>query len=106
MSENNNNNDFSKQVNEFFNKAVKTAQDCGKMAADKLDLEKQKAGIRSEIGHTKKLLSDAYNDLGKTYYAYKVNNTEIIGEQTLLDQITEKENQIKALNEKLDALGK
>ena len=55
MSENNND-DFSKQMNEFLDKAVKTVQDCGKKAADRLDLEKQKAGIRSEIGHTKKVL--------------------------------------------------
>jgi|LAHS01.1.fsa_nt_gb hypothetical protein len=106
MSENNNNNDFSKQFNDFVNKAVKTAQDYGKKAADRVDLEKQKAGIRSEIGHTKKELADAYNSLGRMYYDAKVNNTEMPTEQLTLDQITEKENTIKELNDKLDALGK
>jgi hypothetical protein len=104
MSENNNN-DFSKQMNEFLDKAVKTVQDCGKKAADRLDLEKQKAGIRSEIGHTKKVLSDAYDQLGRGYYAYKMSSTEMVDEQVLLDRITEKENQIKELNEKLNQLG-
>lgn len=107
MSENNNgNNDFSKQFNEFVNKAVKTAQDYGKAASDRINLEKQKAGIRSEIGHNKKILSDAYEKLGRTYYAYKTAGTEMAEEQLTLDTIGEKENAIKELNEKLDALGK
>lgn len=107
MSENNNNNnnnDFSQQMNDLLNKAVKTVQDCGKKAADRIDLEKQKAGIRSEIGHAKKLLTDSYNQLGKAYYEMKMGTAEMGDEQVLLDQITAKENQIKELNEKLEAL--
>ena len=40
------------------------------------------------------------------YYDAKVNNTEMPTEQLTLDQITEKENTIKELNDKSDELGK
>jgi hypothetical protein len=124
MSENNNNNehqetnenqdtkenqdangeDFTKQVNDFFNKAVKTAQTYGKKAADKIDLEKQKAGIRSEIGHNIKEISAAYEKLGRGYYDAKVNQKEFPDENETIELITKKEAENQSLNEKLSAL--
>lgn len=119
MSENNNNNnehqetnenqesngeDFTKQVNDFFNKAVKTAQTYGKKAADKIDLEKQKAGIRSEIGHNIKEISAAYEKLGRGYYDAKVSQKEFPDENETIELITKKEAENQSLNEKLSAL--
>lgn len=122
MSENNNNNEnnsseeekketgsgdeFSKQFSSFIDSAVKSAQDLGKKAADRLDKEKQKAEVRSEIGHNSRELSKAYEKLGRAYYEFKENNTVISEEKDTFDLIRSKEKLIELLNEKLDSLEK
>jgi hypothetical protein len=114
MSENNENNnnqenketqeDFTKQVNDFFNKAVKTAQEYGKKASDKIDLERQKAAIRSEIGHNMKDIANAYEKLGRGYYDVKVNAKDFPDEAETIELITKKEAENAGLNEKLKGL--
>lgn len=110
MSENNNNNqepkqdDFTKQLNDLVSKTVKTVQDYSKKAADKFDLEKQKAQIRSEIGHNIKDISSAYEKLGRGYYDAKVNGKEFPDEAETIDLIKTKEAANTELNQKLEAL--
>lgn len=126
MSENNNNNEnnntennntenntnkdsgtdeFTKGLNDFFNKAFKTAQDYGKKTADKIDLEKKKAEIKSKIGHNLKDISASCEQLGRGYYDFKVNQKEFADEQNLVDAIRTKEEENAQLNEQLKALG-
>lgn len=115
MSENNNDNnekkgingdDISKQFNDFINSAVKVTQDFGKKAATRLDQEKQKAEVRSEIGHNSREVSRAYEKLGREYYEFKENNTEMKDETDTFDLIRSKEKLIELLNEKLDSFEK
>ncbi len=115
MSENNNTNntekknsadDLFKQVSGYFNQAV----DIGKKAAgtivEKLDIEKQKAEIRSEIGHNSREVSRLYEQLGRDYFTAKEKGTEIEKEAETFDHIRSKEKLIELLNEKLDGFDK
>lgn len=109
MSENNNKNDFNKddlteQFNTFVNKAVKTVQTVSKKTAEKISIEKQKAEVRSEIGHTSRELSKAYEKLGRAYFDAKESNTAIELEKETFDIIRAKEKLVELLNDKLDHL--
>ena len=56
MSENRNN-DFEKKVNDMVDDLMKKVNDVAKEVVEKIDSEKEKAQIRSEIGHNSRDLT-------------------------------------------------
>ncbi len=105
MSENNNNNkDFSERMNAFKEEAKKAMKETTESILKKIELEKRKAEIKSEIGHNSRELSKSYEKLGRQYFSYKEEHTEIGGEKETFELIRSKEKLIELLNEKLDQL--
>jgi len=98
--------EFNNKLNDLADKAVRKLQDSSKAVMGMLDTEKQKAEIRSEIGHASRDLSKAYEKLGRDYYTYKVTGRIIETEKDMMDLIRTKEKIIELLNEKLDNLEK
>lgn len=98
--------DFNNKINDMAEKAVRKLQDGSKAVIGMLDNEKQKAEIRSEIGHSARDLSKAYEKLGREYYTYKVTGKIMETEKDIMDLIRTKEKIIELLNEKLDGLEK
>ncbi len=96
--------DITTVIAETADKAVKMLQDSGSKVINILDTEKQKAEIRSEIGHNARDLSKAYEKLGRDYYNMKKTGEAIEGEKDAFDLISSKEKIIELLNEKLDNL--
>lgn len=99
MSENND--DFSEKFSIFADKAMKSMKSAGKSAWNRLDTEKQKAELKSQISSSQKELACAYEKLGREYYEMKTNGTAIEDEQDLFHLIQEKTKSIELLNEKL-----
>ncbi|MDY6034227.1 MAG: hypothetical protein SPI63_01355 [Bulleidia sp.] len=108
MSENNKNgfDDLNKTVTDFVNKATKAASEATQGILSKIDLEKQKAEIRSEIGHHSRELSKYYETLGRNYYNDIVTKKASGNYTDVMDNIRTKEKLIELLNEKLDTLEK
>ena len=105
MSENKNNEqDLNGKINFFKEEAMKAMKETTETVWKKIQLEKRKAEIRSEIGHLSRELSKSYEKLGRQYYLFKENYTEIGGEKETFDLIRSKEKLIELLNEKLDQL--
>lgn len=105
MSENNNNEkDFTEKLNAFKEEAIKAMKETTDTVLKKLDTEKRKAEIRSEIGHNARELSKAYEKLGRQDFTYKENNVEIGNEKETFELIRSKEKLIELLNEKLDGI--
>lgn len=102
MSENNN--DFTEKFNAFKEEALKTMKETTEVVLKKFDLEKQKAEIRSEIGHHSRELSKSYEKLGRQYYLHVEQGKEIGGEKDIFELIRSKEKLIELLNEKLEKL--
>ncbi|MBR3356371.1 MAG: hypothetical protein IKG46_00775 [Solobacterium sp.] len=96
--------DLTKLFTDFVEQAERTVTEGSKKIADRIDTEKQKAEIRSEIGHLSRDLSKAYELLGREYYNKKVAGTPFTDEEGLLDRIRSKEKLIDLYNEKLDRL--
>ena len=67
MSENRNG-DFEKKVNDMVDDLMKKVNDVAKEVVTRFDSEKEKAQIRSEIGHNSRDLTKAYEKLGRAYY--------------------------------------
>ncbi len=95
---------ISTRMHAAADKAVKKLQDGSKQMINILDVEKQKAEVRSDIGHCSKDLSKAYEKLGRMYYAWKMESKEMEGEADMFDLIRSKEKIIELLNEKLERL--
>ena len=96
--------DITTKIQETADKYVKILQDSGKSVLSKLDIEKQKAEIRSDIGHIARDLSRIYEKFGRDYYNMKVTGVAIESENDTMDLIRSKEKLIELLNEKLDNL--
>lgn len=105
MSENNKNDEFEKKFNEVFNGFVKKMNDVTKDVVTVVSSEKEKAQIRSEIGHNTRDLSRAYEKLGREYYASVKEGTELNCKDTF-ELIRSKELLISLLNEKLEGMNK
>ncbi len=98
--------DFNSKVNEFVDKAAKSIEEGGKSLLSRLEIEKKKAEIRSEIGHNSRELSKAYERLGREFFMAKEAGRAYSDENDLFDRIRSKERTIELLNEKLDTLEK
>lgn len=96
-----NNDDFFSKFSRFADKTMKTLESTGKTAWDRLDVEKQKAEIRSEINANQRELSSAYEKLGKEYYEKEKNGSPIEDQQDLFDLIQNKTKSMDVLKEKL-----
>ena len=108
MSEMNNNgfnpDEMVKKINDYADKALKKTKEAGETVISRLDAEKKKAEIRSEVGHTSRDLSKLYEKLGRAYYNAKEMGTVIDNEKETFDLIRTKEKCIELLNEKLNTL--
>ncbi len=93
--------DFNAKVNEFVEKAGKTIEEGSKNLLSKLDYEKRKAEIRSEIGHASRDLTKAYERLGREFYEAKVNNREFTDSCNTFELIRTKEKVLELLHERL-----
>lgn len=98
--------DFNTKVNDFVDKAAKTLEEGGRSLLGRLEIEKQKAEIRAEIGHNSRDLTKAYEKLGRDYYAAKVTGRVMTDDANTFDLIRSKEKVIELLNEKLTQLDK
>ena len=103
MSENRNG-DFEKKVNDMVDDLMKKVNDVAKEVVTRFDSEKEKAQIRSEIGHNSRDLTKAYEKLGREYYE-SVSKVEPMEDmKDTMEMIRSKELLVKLLNEKLDNL--
>ena len=98
--------DFNTKVNDFVDKAAKTLEEGGRSLLGRLEIEKQKAEIRAEIGHNSRDLTKAYEKLGRAYFDAKEKGTAVEGEAGILDLIRSKEKVLQLLPEKLNVLEK
>lgn len=103
MSENRNN-EFEKKINDAVNDLVGKVNDLTKDVITRFDAEKEKARIRSEIGHNSRDLTKAYEKLGRAYYESISENKEMEDMKDTFELIRSKELLIRLLNEKLDGL--
>lgn len=103
MSENRNG-DFEKKVNDMVDDLMKKVNDVAKEVVTRFDSEKEKAQIRSEIGHNSRDLTKAYEKLGRAYYESVSKGEPMEDMKDTLEMIRSKELLVKLLNEKLDNL--
>lgn len=103
MSENRNG-DFEKKVNDMVDDLMKKVNDVAKEVVTKFDSEKEKAQIRSEIGHNSRDLTKAYEKLGRAYYESVSKGEPMEDMKDTMEMIRSKELLVKLLNEKLDNL--
>lgn len=96
--------EFAEKLNAFKDEALKAMKETVDTVVKKLDTEKRKAEIKSEIGHTSRDLSKSYEKLGRQYFLNKEQGLEIGGEEETFELIRSKEKLIELLNEKLDHL--
>ena len=103
MSENRNG-DFEKKVNDMVDDLMKKVNDVAKEVVTKFDSEKEKAQIRSEIGHNSRDLTKAYEKLGRAYYESVSKGEPMEDMKDTMEMVRSKELLVKLLNEKLDNL--
>lgn len=103
MSENRNG-DFEKKVNDMVDALMKKVNDVAKEVVTRFDSEKEKAQIRSEIGHNSRDLTKAYEKLGRAYYESVSKGEPMEDMKDTMEMIRSKELLVKLLNEKLDNL--
>ena len=103
MSENRNG-DFEKKVNDMVDDLMKKVNDVAKEVVTRFDSEKEKAQIRSEIGHNSRDLTKAYEKLGRAYYESVSKGEPMEDMKETMEMIRSKELLVKLLNEKLDNL--
>ena len=103
MSENRNG-DFEKKVNDMVDDLMKKVNDVAKEVVTRFDSEKEKAQIRSEIGHNSRDLTKAYEKLGRAYYESVSKGEPMEEMKDTMEMIRSKEMLVKLLNEKLDNL--
>ena len=103
MSENRNG-DFEKKVNDMVDDLMKKVNDVAKEVVTRFDSEKEKAQIRSEIGHNSRDLTKAYEKLGRAYYESVFKGEPMEDMKDTMEMIRSKELLVKLLNEKLDNL--
>ena len=103
MSENRNG-DFEKKVNDMVDDLMKKVNDVAKEVVTRFDSEKEKAQIRSEIGHNSRDLTKAYEKLGRAYYESVSKGEPMEDIKDTMEMIRSKELLVKLLNEKLDNL--
>lgn len=103
MSENRNG-DFEKKVNDMVDDLMKKVNDVAKEVGTRFDSEKEKAQIRSEIGHNSRDLTKAYEKLGRAYYESVSKGEPMEDMKDTMEMIRSKELLVKLLNEKLDNL--
>ena len=103
MSENRNG-DFEKKVNDMVDDLMKKVNDVAKEVVTRFDSEKEKAQIRSEIGHNSRDLTKAYEKLGRAYYESVSKGEPMEDMKDTMEMIRSKELLVKLLNEKLDKL--
>lgn len=103
MSENRNG-DFEKKVNDMVDDLMKKVNDVAKEVVTKFDSEKEKAQIRSEIGHNSRDLTKAYEKLGRAYYESVSKGEPMEDMKDTMEMVRSKEMLVKLLNEKLDGL--
>ena len=103
MSENRNG-DFEKKVNDMVDVLMKKVNDVAKEVVTRFDSEKEKAQIRSEIGHNSRDLTKAYEKLGRAYYESVSKGEPMEDMKDTMEMIRSKELLVKLLNEKLDNL--
>lgn len=103
MSENRNG-DFEKKVNDMVDDLMKKFNDVAKEVVTRFDSEKEKAQIRSEIGHNSRDLTKAYEKLGRAYYESVSKGEPMEDMKDTMEMIRSKELLVKLLNEKLDNL--
>ena len=105
MKQKNKNDEFEKKFNDVLNGFVKKVNDVTKDVVTVVAGEKEKAQIRSEIGHNTRDLSRAYEKLGREYYASVKEGKELNCKDTF-ELIRSKELLISLLNEKLEGMSK
>lgn len=105
MSENRNN-EFEKKINDMVDDLMKKVNDVTKEVVTKFDSEKEKARIRSEIGHNTRDLTKAYEKLGRAYYESISSNKPMEDMKDTFELIRSKEMLVSLLNEKLEGLDK
>lgn len=103
MSENRNG-DLEKKVNDMVDDLMKKVNDVAKEVVTRFDSEKEKAQIRSEIGHNSRDLTKAYEKLGRAYYESVSKGEPMEDMKDTMEMIRSKELLVKLLNEKLDNL--
>ena len=103
MSENRNG-DFEKKVNDMVDDLMKKVNDVAKEVVTRFDSEKEKAQIRSEIGHNSRDLTKAYEKLGRAYYESVSKGEPMEDMKDTMEMIRSKELLVTLLNEKLDNL--
>ena len=103
MSENRNG-DFEKKVNDMVDDLMKKVNDVAKEVVTRFDSEKEKAQIRSEIGHNSRDLTKAYEKHGRAYYESVSKGEPMEDMKDTMEMIRSKELLVKLLNEKLDNL--
>ena len=103
MSENRNG-DFENKVNDMVDDLMKKVNDVAKEVVTRFDSEKEKAQIRSEIGHNSRDLTKAYEKLGRAYYESVSKGEPMEDMKDTMEMIRSKEMLVKLLNEKLDGL--
>ena len=103
MSENRNG-DFEKKVNDMVDDLMKKVNDVAKEVVTRFDSEKEKAQIRSEIGHNSRDLAKAYEKLGRASYESVSKGEPMEDMKDTMEMIRSKELLVKLLNEKLDNL--
>ena len=83
---------------------MKKVNDVAKEVVTRFDSEKEKAQIRSEIGHNSRDLTKAYEKLGRAYYESVSKGEPMEDMKDTMEMIRSKELLVKLLNEKLDNL--
>ena len=97
--------DMNKKFSDFIDRAMQKAGETSKDILAKLDVEKNKAEIKAEIGYNERDLRKAYEKVGRDFFAAKEAGKEYNTDNSTFDLIRSKEKVIELLNEKLKTFG-
>lgn len=92
-------------LNQFLDEVVKKVETLSNQVVDRLAYEKQKAEIKSQIGHTSREIAKQYERLGQLYYASLKNHEELHVED-IVNVLETKQQLLDLLHEKLNSLTK
>ncbi len=96
--------DLQKQIEELLGKTAKAVNESVNYVANKVDIEKNKIDIKSQIGYHERTLRKAYTRLGEAYYQSLEAGVPMVNNEDLLEVIKTNKKVIHLLEEQLKNL--
>lgn len=97
---------MKEKLEALFDETVKFLTDNAEALSNRIDIEKNKIDIKSQIGHHERVIRKNYARLGEAYYDYMENYGSMEKTEDLLESIKTNKKVIELLNAQLAELEK